>query len=747
MSDASHLRFAEVALDTPLRRTFDYRLPDALLGRVAPGMRVRVPFGKNDAPRDAYCVGLREEPRFEGDVKDVLEVLDDRPVLSEKVLQLTRWMADYYMCSWGAAIATALPGGAEGETQMRTVNVVRLVVAADEIEALLRGPLARARKQAAVVEFLDTHRAEEFTVQELAERLETTPATIAALRNRGVVEYEPRVSEAAYADDEPVERRPPPRLTADQQAVCERIFAGLDKRLYGVTLLHGVTGSGKTEVYLRAIERVLARGQSAIVLVPEISLTPQTIRRFRERFENVAVLHSRLTRGQSAEYWRRLREGECRVVVGAQSAVFAPVRSLGLIVVDEEHEPSFKHMKTPRYNARDMAVVRARLENAYVILGSATPSLESYYNTRQGKYELVTLPHRIGHRPMPPVTVVNMREENWTRKGRHALSRLLERLMGEALDQGRQVMLFLNRRGHSTYIHCFRCGFVLTCERCDIALTYHQGRNACVCHYCNAVQPAPRSCPDCGMPNINYFGLGTQKVEEEVRRKFPDAACARMDSDTTTGRGAHERILREFREGRVQILLGTQMIAKGLDFPNVTVVGVILPDIGLSLPDFRAAERTFQLVAQVAGRTGRGPHGGRVVVQTFLPDHYSIRYAARHDYPAFAAKELAARKPLRYPPYTRMVRIVFAHKNQEQARAAAQTAADELRSHAEEEAVRVDGPAPAPIALIRGKFRWQVFLRGESAEALRRLVKRVEHVLQAAKAVQITIDVDPLNMM
>jgi primosomal protein N' (replication factor Y) len=380
-------------------------------------------------------------------------------------------------------------------------------------------------------------------------------------------------------------------------------------------------------------------------------------------------------------------------------------------------------------------------------LGSATPSLESFCNARAGKYELLQLPARVDHRPLPPVRVVDMRQEVWDRHGQHALSRALEREMRAALDAGRQVILFLNRRGHSPHISCRRCGFVLKCHRCDIALTYHRGYEMAICHYCNGEAPAPQQCPDCGAPNVRYWGIGTQKVEEEVREKFPNAAVARMDSDTTRGRGSHDRILSAFLDGKVQVLLGTQMIAKGLDFPNVTVVGVISPDVGLALPDFRATERTFQLVAQVAGRTGRGEHGGVVVVQTSLPDHYCIEYASRHDYWQFAKHELEARRPLSYPPFARMVRLVLTGRRQEEVQEAGRRIADALRVRAPQGQAWVVGPAPAPIAQIRHMFRWHILVRSPKSSVLHEMIAEAEREIAGARPVKVAVDFDPVSML
>jgi primosomal protein N' (replication factor Y) len=429
-------------------------------------------------------------------------------------------------------------------------------------------------------------------------------------------------------------------------------------------LLHGVTGSGKTEIYLRAIEEVVRQGKEAIVLVPEISLTPQTIARFRGRCGELAVLHSHLGDAERGGHWRRIAEGQVQVVVGARSAVFAPTRKLGLIVIDEEHEGTFKQENTPRYHARDVAVMRARLENVPILLGSATPSLESWHNAQRGQYTLLKLPNRVYDRPLPKVALIDLRHESPGPGRFHALSMPLERAMRDAVRAGGQVILLLNRRGFSTHVHCPACGYVESCRHCDLALTFHRQRDVMLCHYCGYEQDPPQLCPQCGKQQIRYQGQGTEKLEEEIAAKFHGYVVRRMDSDTMRRPGSHARVLSAFRQGLIHILLGTQMIAKGLDFPNVTLVGVVNADMGLHIPDFRSAERTFQLLAQVSGRAGRGPQGGRVLVQTFNPEQPCIALAAKHDYEGFASQEMAHRQAHSYPPYQRMARLIIRGRDQ-----------------------------------------------------------------------------------
>ncbi|HPU75525.1 MAG TPA: primosomal protein N' [Bacillota bacterium] len=518
------------------------------------------------------------------------------------------------------------------------------------------------------------------------------------------------------------------KLTADQERAVERVSARIDSD-GGVVVLHGVTSSGKTEVYLRAFEHALARGRRGILLVPDIALTPQMVDRVVSRFgpERVAVLHSALGAGERLDEWERARRGQVDIVVGARSAVFAPVPSLGLIVVDEEHDGSYKQDDSPRYHARDVAVFRAARAGATVVLGSATPSLETYSKAESGEYDVIELPSRIDDRPMPDVDVVDMRSE-LKAGNRTVFSRLLRARMEQTLDRGQQAILFMNRRGFSTFVLCRECGHVMTCPHCDVSLTLHGSqtrRSELVCHYCNYVERAPDVCPSCGGTHIRYFGAGTERIEDEVRKSFPEARVARMDVDTTRRKGAHRAILGAFREGRTDILVGTQMIAKGLDFPNVTLVGVVSADTALNLPDFRAAERTYQLISQVAGRSGRGDAPGTVVVQTYSPEHYSILAAASHDYRAFYEAEIASRREAGYPPARQMARILLRGIDESATARHAGVIAAACRELGcvSDGTVEVLGPAPAPIPRIAGKYRWHLLLLSGNPQALREAAK------------------------
>lgn len=540
-----------------------------------------------------------------------------------------------------------------------------------------------------------------------------------------------------------------PNPTPSQEIVIKSIkeaLAGSGPRCY---LLHGITGSGKTEVYLQAISGFVEKGCQAVVLVPEISLTPQMLDRFRARFGHlVAVLHSRLSSRERYREWQRIRGGEAAVVVGARSAVFAPATSLGLLVIDEEHENTYKQQDNPRYHVREVALERARRAGAVVLMGSATPSVESYYRATQGEYGLLRLDSRVDGRQLPPVRIVDLRRES--RGGGRIFSRLLADKIRQRLGRGEQVILFLNRRGYATFVLCRECGLVLQCPRCSVSLTYHAaGRHLLSCHYCNYRRRAPEVCPRCESFEIGWYGLGTQRVEQEARALFAGARVLRLDVDSTTRRGSHEAILGAFCRGEADILIGTQMVAKGLDIPRVTLVGVISADTSLHLPDFRSAERTFQLLTQVAGRAGRGEIPGEVVVQTYNPGHYSLQAARGHDYLAFYRQEIALRRELAYPPFSHLVNLLVSNPAEERAREVAEKLASRLRVLAAPagDTVGVLGPAPAPLFRLRGKYRWQTALKGPDGELLRQIAGTVKEELGPSAAACVSVDVDPISML
>jgi primosomal protein N' (replication factor Y) len=750
LDDAADQLVATVVLPGGPAGEFDYLAPAGLVAgdrpeqRLEAGRRVRVPLGRANRSVVGYCVALVNKPVGQRKLKSVSAVLDRQPLLSPPMLRLTRWMADYYLCPWGQVLEAVVPAGVREQAGTRNVKFLSVP---PEVAARI-GQLELPPKQAEALKLLAAS-PKPLAAKQLATRAGCTMAPINELLKKSLIAESVERISIDRLDETAHVRESPHNLNADQAAALATIGDALDAAEHRTILIHGVTGSGKTEVYIRAIQQVVHFGRQAILLVPEISLTPQTVARFRARFDRVAVLHSHLSDVERHEHWRRIARGEVDVVVGARSAIFAPTPHLGLIVLDEEHESTFKQETAPRYHARDVALRRAADQNVPLVLASATPSLESWHRAQRGEYRLVEMPRRVLDRPLPAVCTIDLRDEVHSKFSRGAISRPLHRAMDEALRDGGQVILLLNRRGHSTHIQCPACGHAVRCPDCDLALTFHRQDSSAVCHYCDYHSAAPTSCPACNFAGIRFSGLGTQKLEAEVRARFPDYPCVRMDTDSMRGRGSHERALAGFREGRTRILLGTQMIAKGLDFPNVTLVGVINADTALHLPDFRAAERTFQLVTQVAGRTGRGPQGGRVLVQTLSPDAPAIVAAVRHDLPAFASQELPHREELGYPPFAAMIRIVIRGRSNSAAQALAEELARRLHAQADGAApgVRILGPAPAPMTRLRGSFRYQVQLQSADGESLRRVVRAATAHLKLADGAAWIIDVDPLDMM
>jgi primosomal protein N' (replication factor Y) len=740
--------FADVVFDRPLDHAFTYVVGDALRDRVAVGKRVRAPFGRGDRGTVGFVVRVSDTPP-EREVKEIVAVLDDEPLLTDDLMRLTRWMADYYLCGWGQVLNAVVPAGARDKAGTRNLSFIEAVPEGE----LPPSPPALSPKQTCVLDQLrKLGRAVE--VKHLARLAKCGPGPVEALVTKGLARrVVKRVDHFTEAHEEPHEPHEPVTLNDDQLRVWGEIEPALKGGGFRAFLLHGVTGSGKTEIYLRAIEEVLKQGKEALVLVPEISLTPQTIQRFKGRCAEVAVLHSHLGDVERGGHWRRVAAGKVQVVVGARSAVFAPARKLGLIVIDEEHENTFKQEQTPRYHARDVAVMRARLENIPILLGSATPSLESWHNAERGSYKLLTLPQRVLDRPLPQVGLIDLRHAEPRRGPFRALSDEMEYAMRQALKDGGQVMLLLNRRGFSTHIHCPGCGHVATCKFCDLALTYHKQRDVMLCHYCGFEQEPPRQCAACGQAAVRYQGLGTEKLQAEIEERFPGYTVRRMDSDTMRKPGSHARVLTAFKRGLINILLGTQMIAKGLDFPNVTLVGVVNADVGLHFPDFRAAERTFQLLSQVAGRAGRGPRGGKVLVQTFTPDHPCISLAAAHDYARFVEAELGHRRAHNYPPYQRLARVIVRSRDQEAAGAFAErTAAAFAEGTAKlpgdaAAQVRLLGPAEAPVFRLKGYYRYHFQLQSPSPATLHQVLRAVLPMLRPPNGVEFTLDVDPFNML
>ncbi|MHC4549486.1 MAG: replication restart helicase PriA [Planctomycetota bacterium] len=718
--------FARVALELPVPTEFTYSVPERLRERLQPGQRVRVPF--RTTTRTGYLVALEETTDL-ATTRDVTGVVDEEPLVPLDLLELARWVSGYYCCSLGEALQAMLPGGVRRRPKVRCV-----------VRTGTGGLQRRAPKAAALLEALDRC-ARPPTIKRLLEEAAASRAALKTLERAGLARIEERAADEELDAPGAAPREEGPVLEAPQEAALAAVRSDLVPPSFRVHLLLGVTGSGKTEVYLRAIEEVLRTGRQAIVLVPEIALTPQTVRRFRARFARVAVLHSAQTEKARRQAWQRIRRGEADVVVGPRSAVFAPVPRLGLVVVDEEHENSFKQYEpAPRYHARDVAVVRARAAGCPVILGSATPSLESFANARHGRYALHRLPRRAGGFPLPPVEVVDMSGE----PGR-LFSRRLRLAVADAVDEGGQVILFLNRRGFATVMVCERCHHTLGCPHCSTTLVFHKGRRRTVCHLCGHEARQPRACPACHRGALQYVGCGTERVAEEAAQAWRGIQLVRVDSDSVRGQRLEEA-LETFRRGDARILVGTQMIAKGHHFPEVTLVGVVNADTALHLPDFRANERTFSLIAQVAGRAGRGDMGGRVIVQTFNPQHYAVASAARHDYEAFAAQEMEERHLLGLPPERRCALLVCSGESEAATRAAARRIADEVAAVAADCGVEVRGPAKAPIERIRGRWRYMLLLLSRSAGALARTCVAAR-TARIPRTVDLLLDVDPVAVL
>ncbi len=736
--------FAGVVFNRPVDQVFSYRIPAGLRAKVVPGQRVRVPLGRGNSPSVGYCVSVDDSAEIDPrKVKDVIDVLDDPPLIDGAMLELTRWMAGYYSCTWGQALDAVVPAGVKRQAGTRVWKC--LTVPESTLAKKADGSLKVNPKQAEVIDVV-ARASVPLTVADVCNRAKVSSSVVATLRQNGLIHTVKRRISAPPPDADELDdaRRAAPELMAEQKAALEKLGPSLRGDGFATFLLHGVTGSGKTEVYLGAIDEVVARGREAIVLVPEISLTPQTIRRFRRRFDRVAVLHSHLSEAERHRHWRSIADGEVQVVVGARSAVFAPTRRLGLIVIDEEHESTFKQETVPRYHARDVAVKRAQLEGVPVLLGSATPALETWRNAQTGRYTRIALDERVGARPMPEVTLVDMRYEKPVGV---VLSTPLKTAMTEALDDGGQVILLLNRRGFNTYAVCVNpgCRSVLKCLHCDVSLTYHQGRRKLVCHFCDAERERVPTCPTC-RKLLYYGGIGTERLEREVRAAFPDQSIRRMDSDTMRGHGSHERTLAAFKAGEVRILLGTQMIAKGLDFPNVTLVGVVDADTALHLPDFRAAERTFQIVTQVAGRTGRGERSGQVLVQTFSPDVAAIAFAREHDYAGFVEGELIDRQKLGLPPFGRLVRLI-ARGPDAMAVKAYLEAVHQALMEARPSVVAITAVVPAPVEKIRNLYRFHLRMRCPSPKPLQDLLRAIPPQFPPPSGIELAIDVDPINLL
>ncbi|NBV95991.1 MAG: primosomal protein N' [Verrucomicrobia bacterium] len=740
-------QFVKVAPELGLDRLFDYGIPQRLQGRIGLGQRLRVPWGKRSIM--AYAVEFPLVPEVE-QVKDVEEVAGEKPLIPAGLCQLARWMADYYACDLGSALRTILPGPVRShEGGGKMAWWISPVAGRDELaRRILRGAKAQERAWQHLL------RCGGGWQTALVKESGAGTAVWRALVDRGLAERSER--RWVRGEETPEGGWPGtevrPELGSEQREAMMAWEEERKKEGAGVPiLLEGVTGSGKTEIYLRAMEEVLMEGKNVIILVPEISLTPQTVARFRGRLAGrrirLSVLHSGQTVAERRESWHEIREGRARVVIGARSALFAPLENLGLIVVDEEHDGGYKQAEAPRYQARDLAVVRGRMEGAPVILGSATPCLESGWNADRGKYRRVRLTQRVDGAKLPKVHIVDLRkEEKPSGGGPLLLSQELVTALRSRREKGEQSLVLLNRRGYAPSVQCPHCGKVEECDRCAVPMTYHRLDGKLRCHFCDADRPSPARCRECGSPVLRYTGAGTERLEEGVTESLPKVRLTRMDSDSMKARGAHARALGEFREGRTDILLGTQMIAKGLHFPNVTCVGVVGIDGALNLPDFRASERVFQLLVQVAGRAGRGEVAGEVFVQTYTPFHPAIQFARHHDVDGFREQELEHRKAHGYPPFRRAILLSFSGSSEAQTLASAEHVVKKLRS-AWGDKVEVPDPSPAPIARVEGKFRFHVFLLVDRGVAILGDLKREVLAPKWPSGLKVSVDVDPQDLL
>jgi len=748
----------DVALPLPLFRNFTYEVDDADVARAGVGMRAVVPFRSR---REIGVIVGHPDVRPGVTPKRVAALPDTEPVLSTTMLALCAWISEYYIVPLGVAIRTALPAALTSQATPEPARKTRRVAALRrDLPSLIHRDrvFARVPKQRALFELIESLGGR-VPVELLTERMSFSPSVLKGLVARGLITVEDEVVSRdpfAWRATQAPARHPP---SAAQAAAIEALTHGAGGEVF---LLHGVTGSGKTLVYIELLRRVvLEQGRSAIVLVPEIALTPQTVDRFRAVFgDKIAVLHSALSDGERYDEWLALRNGSKRIAVGARSAIFAPLSDVGAIVIDEEHESSYKQGEAPRYHAREVAIVRARRENAVVVLGSATPSVESWTNAKAGKYRLLELPERVGQATLPKVEVIDRRdaklkfanERDSTDWLRLVISEELESALSDRLRKKEQSILLLNRRGYAAFVQCASCGDVATCPNCSISLTYHRTPERLVCHYCQHAEPVRTACPRCKGLVLRERGLGTQQVERLLADRFTSAHIARMDVDTTSGKWAHASILDRVASGEIDILLGTQMIAKGLDFPNVTLVGVIDADVGINLPDFRASERCFQLLAQVAGRAGRGPKGGRVLIQTRAPDHHAVRCAVTHDYHTFMRQELDGRVTPTYPPNVRLANVVFSGTTEAATANLASRATTWLHALLRKRpmpGVTIIGPAPCPVERIKNRWRWHLLVKSENPADLTRLGRYFTERFPVPKeaSLRVTLDRDPVALL
>ncbi len=737
---------ARVTLEIALGKEFDYAIPEELVARVEIGSRVKVRFGHRMVL--GIVTGLVEASDHSA-LRPLSAVLGTRSLVTLKVLEIARWIAGYYCCPVETALKSVLPEAVRKENAGWRERLHVHALPSPSVMPKL------TKRQEIVLRILKEWQS--MPLQELLRIAETTAETLRKLEDKGLISLAPQIDERDPYAHEQIIPTTPLELNSEQVVAMDAIRGAMSGQGARPFLLHGVTGSGKTEVYLQAIAHALSQGKGAIVLVPEISLTPQTVERFKARFSSgptqtlVAVLHSHLSGGERHDEWHKIRDGRARIVIGARSAVFAPVEPLGLLIVDEEHEHSYKQEEAPRYHARDVAVVRAQKERAVVVLGSATPSIESFYNSKKGKYTLLEMTRRVDDKKLPIVRVTDMRQEARTSRGGASpvFSRPLKEAIRLRLERGEQTMLFLNRRGFSTSLQCLKCGVPCGCPNCSVSLTYHRAASQLLCHICGHSEGVPERCPvpECADPSIRFAGLGTERVEDSLRQFFPKARIERMDSDTLKRKEDYRRVLNDFRTGKVDILVGTQMIAKGLHFPNVTLVGIIHADLSLHQADFRAGERTFQLLTQVSGRAGRGDVEGEVFVQTFTPFHPAIQYARRHDYAGFYDQETEFREQLRYPPFARVALLTLRGRNEDKVRLFIEHIRKQIGERlAGWKDLIIAGPAPAPLVRAETFYRHQIMLRTAAMSRLSAELAVYIQSLELADDLILAVDIDPVNL-
>ena len=747
---------ARVVVGLPLTTVFSYKIPERLAPLLQRRMRVLVPFG----PRKiiGYVVETTNEIdlKYKDKLKDLIEVLDKDAVISQKLMDLTRWISEYYFAPWGEVIKAALPKGLERlkPKHEKHLSLIRTFTE-DEIEE----KFSRSPKQRQVIRHLLNG---EIAYKELAQEVSNISGVVNLLHKNNIIKIVHNTvnrNPLSHRQEE-AGQKIPKTLNEEQHKALKEISDGINARNHMVYLLHGITGSGKTEVYMQGISKTLSMGKDVIYLVPEIAITPQLIQRLKSRFgDKVALLHSTLSEGERFDEWRRIRDGKAKVAVGPRSAIFAPFANLGMIVVDEEHEYSYKQDESPRYHAKDVAIKLGELSQAIVILGSATPSIETYYRAKQGQYVYLALPNRVGNRQLPKIDIIDMRVKDTDIPKRTVISGILRGEIENCLLKKEQVFLFLNRRGTASFLQCRECGHTFNCKNCSVSLTFHSAEKLNRCHYCDYHVKAPDTCPECKGTKISFSGIGTQKMEEDCRRLFPNARVLRMDRDTTKTKHAYYMIFKKIEKREVDILIGTQMIAKGHDFPFVTLVGVVAADLSLNIPDFRSGERTFQLMTQVAGRSGRGDIAGKAVVQTYNPNNDIIKHGKNYDYENFAVREIEWRERLGYPPCAKMVGIKLESVNEEAVKEIAVQFAKSLKKTIDKKnkgekkspAVDVLGPSKSLLYKIKNVYRWQIILKGPDSDPLKEIIQKMKtefsgSLLKKVK-VKIKYDIDPINLM